>query len=394
MSFAALWPALSVLQGGGEGVVFETKVLFARRRQTLLVPAGDARRAHAAVTFFVANPVWRGLGHLMLLLDRWLPRARLLPAARWEDFPARLLFGAAAERGSACAVLCGSPGPLQKITILCPSQGDAPAQVAKVALRATADDAVALEEHWLRELGDAPEVAPFLPRLNEAGALACGRRFVAMSALPPGHPAFHFGDPHRRFLAAMGSVGRGIGAWSTTDSFRKLRARAVALAPVLQAPYDGLINASLDDVESRIGARALPSCLAHGDFAPWNVRVEGRDLFVFDWEYAHAGANPLQDYFHFHLMSRLARHRPIAPRYMLEVIREARVHARTVLGTRSGVAEAADALAVHYLLDVITFYTEADQSLDPQHPVLRAYLRLLEERAQWLTPASPKEVSA
>jgi hypothetical protein len=69
---------------------------------------------------------------------------------------------------------------------------------------------------------------------------------------------------------------------------------------------------------------------------------------------------------------------------MAPLLSRAGRHADSVFGVRSGVAEAAGALAMHYLLDVITFYVEASRCLDPRHPVLRAYLRLLEQRGQWL----------
>ena len=39
--------------------------------------------------------------------------------------------------------------------------------------------------------------------------------------------------------------------------------------------------------------------LHHGDFAPWNTRVDRGNLSVFDWESAECAAPTLWDQFHF-----------------------------------------------------------------------------------------------
>src|SRR5207247_3384054 len=40
--------------------------------------------------------------------------------------------------------------------------------------------------------------------------------------------------------------------------------------------------------------------LSHGDFAPWNVRDDGTEIYVFDWECSRDADLPAQDIFHFH----------------------------------------------------------------------------------------------
>jgi hypothetical protein len=323
------------------------------------------------------------MAHALLLADRLLPRLSLLPRACWEDFPARSLFGAMTVRDPACAVLCGSPGPLQKVTILHTPHGDAPARVAKVALRESADEAVAIEEFWLRELNAAPRLAPFVPRLTAAGALSGGRRYVAMSALPGNDASDSFGPAHRGFLIALAGVGTSVSPWCDAPSFQRLRARVASLGPLL-GDERGLVEAALMEIERRIGGRRLPACPAHGDFAPWNLRIEAGQLRVFDWEYAQAGANPLQDFFHFHLIGRVARGKQFDAFALAALLPAAAAHGREVFGAAGGVDRAAGALALHYLLDVITFYTEADGCLQARHPVLRAYLGLLARRDAWL----------
>lgn len=48
-------------------------------------------------------------------------------------------------------------------------------------------------------------------------------------------------------------------------------------------------------------AHRLPTCLAHGDFTPWNSFVQDGSLYVFDWEYAEAAFPVGYDYVHFYL---------------------------------------------------------------------------------------------
>lgn len=378
---SSVWPLLARLGGPGQGAALESRVLFAGRPRALLVPARDARGAHAAVSFFVSSPLRRLMGHAMLLADRWLP-LNLLPRVRWEGFPARALFGGAAREG-ACAVLCGSPGPLQKVTVLHPPQGDAPARVAKVALRASADAAVAVEERWLRQLNAAPVLAPYVPRLTAAGELAGGRRYVAMDALDGEDAAPVFGEAQRRFLAALAATGCVKLPWAQAPSMRTLLERVRGQAG-LYGRWRDVIEASLAEVEGRIGGMVLPACLAHGDFAPWNLRVDGERLRVFDWEYAHAGASPLHDFFHFHLVPEVLRGRELDVAALCSLLPRAAAHGRAVFGAASGVDQAAPALAAQYLLEVVTFYTAADRELKAEHPVLRVYLELLARRGLWM----------
>lgn len=385
MSFASLWPHLRALQGDA-GPTLGARVLFAHRRQPLLVPLERPREAQAALGLFVANPLWRGLGRAHLRLDGALPASWRLPVVNWERFPVRELFDAQAGDGARYAILCGSPGPLQKIAVLRMVHDRSRWQLAKVAVQPSADAAVALEAGWLGKLGRVADLAPFVPTLTAAGTLAGGRHFVTMSAVPHGGPAFRFDQAHYSFLVALGALGRTFLPWSITGAFTRLRSRTRAVAPLLDTRHRDIVWSALEEIERQIGSRSLPACFAHGDFAPWNLRKETGNLYVFDWEYAELNGNPLQDFLHFHLMSRLARHRPVGPRFMRPLVARAACHAEAVFGAGSGVPEAAGALAAHYLLDVVTFYVAASRQLDPRHPVLRAYLRLLEQRTRWLPP--------
>ncbi len=387
MSFEEVWPRLTALRStDSPGRTLAWKVLYGRRAQPLLLPVGSGRRSRAAIAFFVRNRRWRWWGRLLLSLDRWMPDAGLLPEVHIDHFPVATLFG---EAAASTAIYVGSPGPLQKLTILCPRHHDEPARVAKVSLHASADRAVAREAQWLRALGASPSTASFVPRLVDDGTLPCGRRYVVMSALPEGVTSLRFGAQHRAFLAALAEKGRSEN-WAASAAVLRLRERIRTVRCLLGDAHRQLLEEGLFEAESALASRALPACLLHGDFAPWNVRLTPERVFVFDWEYAQARGNPLQDFLHFHLMPRVlqARRTRVGPGYMRSLLKRAAAYATEAFGAGSGVAEAAGPLTIHYLLDTISFYVEASGYMDARHPVMRAYLMLLERRDAWLPKAA------
>jgi hypothetical protein len=59
------------------------------------------------------------------------------------------------------------------------------------------------------------------------------------------------------------------------------------------------LGPALERLHDELGPVSMPLSLAHGDFAPWNTRLGGQYLFVFDWERASEGVSPLYDAFNF-----------------------------------------------------------------------------------------------
>lgn len=388
MSMAQLMPQLAMLRDGRAGSdAMAWKVLYARRRQPLLVPL-DIAQARNAIAFFISNPWLRAWGNLLLTLDQWMPRTLLLSKVKLEQFPTHLLFDASDLTET--ALYCGNPGPLQKLTMYCPGRDGAPGRVVKIAMHASADNAIALEAHWLGTLGNSEQTANFLPRLLQQGTLPYGRRFLAMQALPQGLPAAQFGELHRDFLKVLAGHAAPLTAWNATAAYARLEQRLSIVLPLVSPQHRRLLQTAFDEIGESIGTHQLPSCLAHADFVPWNLRLTQNQLYVFDWEYAEASGNPLQDFLHFHLLPRALRRWPLRTALMPKLLVQACDHANRVFGADSGVAAACGALTLHYLLDTITFYTAASGHLDLKHPVLRTYLRLLAKRAAWLPSTAPE----
>lgn len=395
MSFDEVWQQVTALRClDAPATALSWKVMFARRSQPLLLPA-DGAQARAAVEFFLRSRARRHWARLLLWVDDHMPEAGLLPRARLDHFPAASLLGC--DHGCATALYFGSPGPLQKLTILCRGADDDSTRVAKVALHASADAAVAREAVWLRQLGAAPETTAFVPQFVDEGILACGRRFVVMSGLLGGVTTLRFERRHREFLAVLAAKG-GCERWTVVPAVARLRQRLRTMRSAFNSSQGSLLEAVLDEVEVALARQDLPACLVHGDFAPWNVRLAPERLFVFDWEYAQSQGNPLQDFLHFHLMPRVlnARRLLVKAGFMRGLLSDAASYARDVFGPDGGVAQATGVLAAHYLLDTIVFYVETSGYLDARHPVMRAYLQLLKTRDEWAqlarAPMAPAKV--
>lgn len=381
MSMAQLLPQLATLRderAGSDDMAW--KVLYASRRQPLLVPL-DTVRARDAIAFFIRNPWLRAWGNLLLTLDRWIPHP-MLSTVKLEQFPAHRLFESTDLPET--ALYCGFPGPLQKLTMYCPGHGAEPGRVAKIAMHASADGAIAREAYWLDTLSRTPDTAAYLPRLLQQGTLPCGRRFLAMQALPSGLPSTPFGQPHRQFLKVLAQHAGGTLPWRESPAYARLEQRLTEVLPLVEPHIRHLLKRVFDEIGDDIGARRLPSTLLHADFVPWNLRLTEQQLYVFDWEYAEASGNPLQDFLHFHLLPRALQLMPLTAGAMPGLLDKACDHALDLFGRHSGVADACGALTLHYLLDTVTFYAAASGYLDQSHPVQRTYMRLLERRAFWL----------
>lgn len=381
MSLAQLRYQLENLQDAdAKGHRMAWKVLYANRSQPLLVST-DMPTARHAIKFFIRNPLLRLWGTAALRLDHWMPQLGLLPTLRLNKFPASL----SDESGESCpALYFGCPGPLQKLTLYCPDASDGRHKVTKVALNESANHAIAREAYWLGTLGQMPDMAPFLPHLRSEGALACGRRYLSMQALPLGVSSRRFDRRHRHFLCLLAERQQELTPWQQSGAHSRLRERMQEALPLMDTQYQELMLAVLEEVEQNIGQTWLPTCLLHSDFAPWNVRLAEQHLYVFDWEYAEESGNPIQDFLHFHLIQRALQRWPMSANNMPVLLQEVAAFARDVFGEKSGVAQACGPLTLHYLLDTLTFYTTASGYLAPRHPVVHTYLELLRRRAEWM----------
>jgi thiamine kinase-like enzyme len=122
-----------------------------------------------------------------------------------------------------------------------------------------------------------------------------------------------------------------------------------------------IFKASLARVLSHIGHTDIPHGVCHRDFTPWNTKVVNDTLYVFDWEWSLLEAPPFIDLFHF-----LTTVHIFINQYDAEQIVERLFHEDTNVIIRYAKEIGVDDpdlwtfFLILYLVDILTFYSEAD----------------------------------
>ena len=240
-------------------------------------------------------------------------------------------------------------------------------RLVKTAKDAEAAKRLAREALWLRELAPVRSLEGQVPRLLEQGTDAAGSPYLVI-AIPPGTGETRaFTTGHARFLAALGKA-----------RFRSTEFEHAGKCQWIQRslpPDCALLQEAYEDCEKALLYWTGPYVLSQGDFAPWNIRTFGSQLFVFDWGEAHADASPLDDVLHYLMIQRRLRTVPLLRRAM------GRAHefALAAYPEWSWRPRVIGALTLVYLLGVILH-----RRLERADPVVAAYWRLLEKRSIWM----------
>jgi hypothetical protein len=117
---------------------------------------------------------------------------------------------------------------------------------------------------------------------------------------------------HTEFLHALWSVHRVEKPGKTL--IQRVAGSWEKVAPLLGAKWDNLGREVLGRATRLIDDRMLRFGVMHGDFAPWNTRVRGKELLLFDWESAEWEAPTTWDISHFEVLTASSftkgRHQP------------------------------------------------------------------------------------
>jgi hypothetical protein len=176
-----------------------------------------------------------------------------------------------------------------------------------------------------------------------------------------------FTAEHGRFLAALGKARFRTAEFEHSGKCQWIQRSLPGGEPVLQEAYY--------DCETALLYWTGPYVLSQGDFAPWNIRTFGSQLFVFDWGEAHADASPLDDVLHYLMIQRRPKTVPLLRRAMSR----AREFALAAYPQWSWRPKVIGALTLVYLLGVILH-----RGANRADPVVAAYWRLLEKRSIWM----------
>ncbi len=221
----------------------------------------------------------------------WRPQ-KILVARRDPPDLLQLLHRLLAKTEIHLAVSTGTAGPGRKSTLSVLDRRGAPLAFAKVAETATAERLMQNEAQILREIGEVnrPQVAG--PRLLFAGQL--DGHPVTIQSPVSGWPApRNMRESHFLFLQ---SLSHGLPRPAIESAFLRLLPERLDAVGLSSGDLPLVLHRAVQD----LAEINLSPTLLHGDFAPWNLRLERDAISAFDWEYGVLDALPGLDELHHH----------------------------------------------------------------------------------------------
>jgi hypothetical protein len=238
--------------------------------------------------------------------------------------------------------------------------------------------ALAREAQWLRELEQVAALDGQVPRLLEEGTDTNGRHYLRISIAPAHGETRAFTSDHARFLASLGKARFRAADFEVSGCCEWLQQALRACQHALDAKRLAMLRAAYHECEAALLYWTGPYVLAQGDFAPWNIRTFGSQLFVFDWGRARAEASPLDDVLHYLMIQRALRGGTVSVRYLQAAMKRAHGFALEAYPEWTWRPRVIGALTLVYLLGVILHHAGRQQ------PAYNSYMRLVERRGHWM----------
>jgi len=166
----------------------------------------------------------------------------------------------------------------------------------KLPLTDAAVERVRHEAETLNHLCSFPALRSHIPRVLYSGEWGDGTILFQSGGPPqPGH--VRFTRQCEQFLQLLWGIRTsekpGHALWE------EVAARWRKAEPSLASGWQALGEATLARAKRELDGVMVLCGAAHGDFAPWNMRVGDGGIYVFDWEFASWEAPTLWDIFHF-----------------------------------------------------------------------------------------------
>jgi hypothetical protein len=199
----------------------------------------------------------------------------------------------------AYAYFTGTDSPHRKIAIQVMDRGGRLLGFAKVGRSPDARRLLEREASMLQRVGKLKLRSAHVPRVLFS-AERDGSSILVTDTLKTRstRSVTRLKDAHLAFLEELwtATAGERRSGAALSSEYRK---RFEAVRRDLSVAWSGRIDAALSLLDR--SPVSLRTALSHGDFTPWNTFcAEGR-LYVFDWEYAEAGAPAANDILHFTL---------------------------------------------------------------------------------------------
>lgn len=221
---------------------------------------------------------------------------RLLLASR-QPFPLEdLVREVTGELQPVFSLSLGTAIRLRKLTIQVMRPDGEIQGYIKLPLTDAAVEPVRREAENLNHLWSFPALRSHIPRVLYAGGW--GQGYILFQSGGPRRPGpAQFSRQSEEFLQLLWAIGPtkklGEALWE------EVAGRWQKVEPSLSSGWRALGQAALTKAKRELGGLMIPCGLSHGDFVPWNTRLGGHGLYVFDWEYASFDSPTLWDVFHF-----------------------------------------------------------------------------------------------
>jgi hypothetical protein len=226
-----------------------------------------------------------------------LARAQALTVASRSPLPLeRLVKDTTGEGDPVFAASMGTPGPFQKMTVQVMTPQGRIIGYVKLPVTMAAGARLRFEADVLAHLSSMAQLNPHIPRVIHAASWGDGQVLFQSAADGTGGPA-RFTEDHASFLRTLADVSRVTkrGDRLIEESGREWDASSDRF----ESGWQDLGHAVLSRAAEILSGREIVCGFGHGDFAPWNTRMAGNRLLVFDWESARPCVPLEWDAFHF-----------------------------------------------------------------------------------------------
>ena len=256
--------------------------------------------------------------------------------------------------------------------------------LVKTAADELGDRQLAREAQWLRELADVRELEGQVPQLLEEGTNPAGRRYLVMSVAQGTGETRAFTPGHERFLASLGKARFRSTDFEVSGCGEQLNQSLVELEGHVPERTLATLRGAYRDCETALLYWTGPYVLSQGDFAPWNIRTLGSQLFVYDWGKARTEASPLDDVLHYVMIQRALHGRPVTARFLQSAMKRARDFAVLAYPEWTWRPRVIGALTLVYLLGALLHHSMPQRRVDRSDPVVKSYFNLIEKRSAWM----------
>lgn len=194
----------------------------------------------------------------------------------------------------------GVPGGGQKFIVREWGAGE-PESFWKLGEAGLPADLVTAESDALQWFGSRQSYGGLAPAL-----LGCGQEaavsWLRMESIRGDGPSTDMDRSAQGFLAKLAGTDHVSMELEPSAWFQNLTTRLAQITD--QAPdIAGKCQAALDEVLPAVRGKQLDFCPSHGDFTPWNARVDAGEMHAFDWEFFQPCAPALFDWHHWILQT-------------------------------------------------------------------------------------------